>query len=156
MGNPDERVLCFPSSRLDEIGRWEGFCSSFIAPMIFDRKHTPFQFLPRSQVETDPSYKQLIPYVITQYNGPHEDSLILSYTRGKSGGEDRLKKFKSIGIGGHVSESVLSHRERLKSHINETRSLEFSYVKLEAEREINEEILVKSNKNIILELFIGC
>ena len=56
------------------------------------------RFLPRSQVEKDPAYKQLIPYVIMSYNGKY-----LSYVRGKRAGETRLIGNRSIGIGGHIN-----------------------------------------------------
>jgi predicted NUDIX family phosphoesterase len=47
-------------------------------------------------METNPEFKQLIPYVIFHFNG-----LVFSYLR-KSGGEKRLDDLYSIGIGGHV------------------------------------------------------
>lgn len=56
------------------------------------------RFLPRSQIEKDPAYKQLIPYVIMSYNGKY-----LSYVRGKRAGETRLIGNRSIGIGGHIN-----------------------------------------------------
>jgi predicted NUDIX family phosphoesterase len=54
--------------------------------------------MPRSQVETDPSYKQLIPYVIMSCQGKY-----LSYVRGSRAGEKRLVGNRSIGIGGHIN-----------------------------------------------------
>ena len=56
------------------------------------------RFMPRSQAEADPSYKQLIPYVIMTHNGKY-----LSYVRGRRGGESRLVGQRSIGIGGHIN-----------------------------------------------------
>ena len=56
------------------------------------------RFMNRSQVEEDPSYKQLIPYVIMSYDGKY-----LSYVRGKRAGEARLVGNRSIGIGGHIN-----------------------------------------------------
>ena len=55
-------------------------------------------FMDRSQVEKDPGYKQLIPYVIMSYDGKY-----LSYVRGKRAGETRLVGLRSIGIGGHIN-----------------------------------------------------
>jgi predicted NUDIX family phosphoesterase len=55
-------------------------------------------FMPRSKVEKDPSYKQLIPYVIMGYNGKY-----LTYVRGARAGETRLVGNRSIGIGGHIN-----------------------------------------------------
>ncbi|MHC4204078.1 MAG: hypothetical protein ACYSTT_05465 [Planctomycetota bacterium] len=56
------------------------------------------RFMNRSQVEKDPSYKQLIPYVIMCHDGKY-----LSYVRGKRAGEARLVGNRSIGIGGHIN-----------------------------------------------------
>ena len=56
------------------------------------------RFMNRSQVEEDPSYKQLIPYVIMSHDGKY-----LSYVRGKRAGEARLVGNRSIGIGGHIN-----------------------------------------------------
>ena len=56
------------------------------------------RFMNRSQVEEDPSYKQLIPYVIMSH-----DDKYLSYVRGKRAGEARLVGNRSIGIGGHIN-----------------------------------------------------
>jgi predicted NUDIX family phosphoesterase len=58
-----------------------------------------FSFRPRCEVETDPAYKQLIPYLILK----HHDSLF-HYRRGATGTEKRLAALRSIGIGGHISE----------------------------------------------------
>jgi predicted NUDIX family phosphoesterase len=56
------------------------------------------RFMPRAEVEKDPSFKQLIPYVIMSYNGKY-----LTYIRGVRAGESRLVAKRSIGIGGHIN-----------------------------------------------------
>jgi predicted NUDIX family phosphoesterase len=56
------------------------------------------RFMPRAQVEKDPSFKQLIPYVIMSQNGKY-----LTYVRGVRAGETRLVAKRSIGIGGHIN-----------------------------------------------------
>jgi predicted NUDIX family phosphoesterase len=56
-------------------------------------------FLPRPSAEADPSYKQIIPYLVLR----HGDR-VLCYTRGKSGGEARLHAKMSVGIGGHMND----------------------------------------------------
>jgi predicted NUDIX family phosphoesterase len=55
-------------------------------------------FMNRSQVEKNPAYKQLIPYVIMSCGDKY-----LSYVRGKRAGETRLVGNRSIGIGGHIN-----------------------------------------------------
>jgi predicted NUDIX family phosphoesterase len=54
----------------------------------------------RSLAETDPSFKQIIPYAIFTHKGR-----ILSYVRGGKGGEKRLASKRSIGIGGHMNDT---------------------------------------------------
>lgn len=56
------------------------------------------RFMNRTQVENNPDYKQLIPYVIMSHNGKY-----LTYVRGKRAGETRLVGHRSIGIGGHIN-----------------------------------------------------
>jgi predicted NUDIX family phosphoesterase len=147
----DESVLCFESKILDDLqpsGRLSGFTHDLsLIPLIFNRK-TKFSFIPRSQCEQDSSYKQVIPYSIVQYGRTKEDMLIFSYKRGKSGGEDRLKTYRSIGVGGHVADSVLANRSNREKFTGYTESPELEYVKTEALREINEEISHKSNNPI--------
>ncbi len=55
-------------------------------------------FLPRAKAETDPNFKQIIPYVIVT-----DGENILHYVRGKKAGEQRLVAKGSIGIGGHIN-----------------------------------------------------
>jgi predicted NUDIX family phosphoesterase len=96
----DERVLVVPSAELDRVGRFQGFSpdaerylSALLVPALM-------QYLPRSQVEDDPGFKQIIPYVVFRCAGA-----VFCYTRGKSQGEARLHRLRSLGVGGHVSET---------------------------------------------------
>ncbi|GIX03324.1 MAG: phosphoesterase [Planctomycetaceae bacterium] len=93
-----EHVLCIPTALLHEVGYFQGFqpdVERYLA-ILFDSEHTCF--MPRDQVETDPRYKQLIPYCIFK----HSDQ-VFHYRRGGQGGEQRLHAKRSIGIGGHIS-----------------------------------------------------
>jgi predicted NUDIX family phosphoesterase len=60
---------------------------------------------PRTNVETDPSFKQLIPYVII-----HSGGLVFRYTRAKGGTETRLHDLYSIGVGGHIEPQDIGTR----------------------------------------------
>lgn len=53
----------------------------------------------RGDVEEDPSYKQLISYVVVKNNKGET----LLYTRLSGGGEARLHSKSSIGVGGHMN-----------------------------------------------------
>lgn len=61
------------------------------------------EFQPRSVMETDPSYKQIIPYLI--FN--HEDQYFLMQRQGHAS-EQRLKNKYSLGIGGHIRKEDMS------------------------------------------------
>ena len=96
----DERVLCIPTVRLHEAGYFHGFRPAdegFRAALL---DPAAFSFRPRSEVEADPSFKQLIPYVVLAC-GEH----VFHYRRGASGTEARLRALRSVGIGGHISEA---------------------------------------------------
>jgi predicted NUDIX family phosphoesterase len=60
-------------------------------------------FLPRSEVEHDPSYKQVVPYVVVRRGVE-----VLMYRRSPAGGEERLRQQWSIGVGGHVEAQDIS------------------------------------------------
>ena len=99
MSIADENVLVFPRAILEEFGVFQGFSSDVARylPPILDR--TKNSFRPRAQVETNPSYKQIIPYVVIT-----DGANILHYVRGKKAGEQRLVAKGSIGIGGHIND----------------------------------------------------
>jgi predicted NUDIX family phosphoesterase len=93
------RVLVVPGALLDRLGRFQGFSPE--ADRYLDALLGPgtAEFRPRAEVEDDPRYKQLIPYVVFRCRGK-----VLCYTRGTSQGEARLHRLRSLGVGGHVDE----------------------------------------------------
>jgi predicted NUDIX family phosphoesterase len=94
-----QKVLVVPSAEFDRLGRFQGFHP--VADRYLDALLVPelVQFLPRSSVEDDPSFKQIIPYVILA----HGDR-VFCYLRGKSQGEARLHRLRSLGVGGHIED----------------------------------------------------
>lgn len=62
-------------------------------------------------MELDPSFKQLIPYVVFRYVDPAGGVHLFEYTRGKGQGEQRLHSKRSIGIGGHISAADAAHHD---------------------------------------------
>ena len=93
-----EQVLVIERKVFEKIGTFHGlavnidkYLKGIFAPGV------P-RFMPRSQAEKDPSFKQLIPYVIMNCGDK-----FLSYVRGKRAGETRLVGNRSIGIGGHIN-----------------------------------------------------
>jgi predicted NUDIX family phosphoesterase len=99
----EEHILVIPESVVNEIGKLEGFeadVDRFLEPIL---QSDQLSFQPRSEMETDPSYKQLIPYVLLQWTDDQGDTKLFTYTRGGGSGESRLHAKRSVGIGGHIS-----------------------------------------------------
>jgi predicted NUDIX family phosphoesterase len=99
MAVADENVLVFPRSLFEQLGVFQGFNSDVdrYLPTILDKKNNSFQ--PRAQAETNPDFKQIIPYVVIT-----DGKNVLHYVRGKKAGEQRLVAKGSIGIGGHIND----------------------------------------------------
>lgn len=98
-----EHVLVVPTAVFHQIGHFQGFCSDtgrYLAGLL-DPQHTSYR--PRSLMEQDPSFKQLIPYVIFRHRDAAGTVSLFQYTRGKGQGEARLHAKRSVGIGGHIS-----------------------------------------------------
>ena len=94
----EEQVLVVERKVLEQVGTFNGL--AFDVDRYLDKIFAPGvpRFIPRSKAEKDPSYKQLIPYVIMTCDGKY-----LTYVRGKRAGETRLVAKRSIGIGGHIN-----------------------------------------------------
>jgi predicted NUDIX family phosphoesterase len=94
-----ERVLVVPAVRLHEAGVFQGFSADVerYLPHLLDPAHLSYR--PRSAVEIDPSFKQLIPYVVLRCG-----ELVFHYMRGERGTESRLRTLRSVGVGGHISQ----------------------------------------------------
>jgi predicted NUDIX family phosphoesterase len=92
-----EYVLVVPTRCLHEAGIFQGFTSraDYYLPLLVNPSR--LTFLPRDQAESDPNYKQIIPYLILKSGNE-----VFRYTRGKRGTESRLQELLSIGIGGHI------------------------------------------------------
>ena len=99
MAIADENVLVFPRSLFEQLGVFQGFSPDVnrYLPMILDAKNN--HFMPRAKAETNPQFKQVIPYVVIT-----DGKKILHYVRGKKAGEQRLAAKGSIGIGGHIND----------------------------------------------------
>jgi predicted NUDIX family phosphoesterase len=98
-----ERVLVVPTSVFHRIGHFQGFSPD--AARYLDELLSPehVSYRPRAEMEHDPSFKQLIPYVLFQHLDSHGRPHIFQYTRGRGQGEQRLHRKRSVGIGGHIS-----------------------------------------------------
>lgn len=99
MAIANENVLVFPRALFEQLGVFQGFSADVdrYLPAILEAKNN--SFMPRAKAETDPSFKQVIPYVIIT-----DGKNILHYVRGKKAGEQRLVAKGSVGIGGHIND----------------------------------------------------
>ena len=97
-----EHVMVVPTDLFHEAGYFQGFSNETerYLPMLLDPLHTSYR--PRAEMETDPGFKQLIPYCIFRFND-NGITTVFQYTRGKGQGETRLHAKSSVGIGGHIS-----------------------------------------------------
>jgi predicted NUDIX family phosphoesterase len=98
-----EHVLVVRRADVFPDGAWHGFvrdglerCQEVIRTRSF--------FMPRAEVEDDPSYQQIIPYVVFR----HRLHYLLT-RRLKASSEKRLRQQYSMGIGGHINPGDLDH-----------------------------------------------
>jgi len=129
--NQEEQVLVIERKVFERVGMFNGLMfdvDRYLSEIFV--QGVPC-FMNRSQVEKNPGYKQLIPYVIMSYDGKY-----LSYVRGKRAGETRLIGNRSIGIGGHInpvdwtlfsSEPYKTYLEAVDREVAEEVSVETSH-----------------------------
>jgi predicted NUDIX family phosphoesterase len=126
MNPPIENVLVIRRSLFDQLGSFQGL--NFEPQRYLDAflsRGNNF-FLPRSEAEINPAYKQIIPYAVIAFG-----DRVAYYIRGKKAGEQRLVAKGSIGIGGHMNETDES-----------LFALDEEAYRAGVEREVNEEIKI--------------
>ena len=126
MNPPDENILVIRRSLFDELGSFQGlnFEAEKYLKAILSRGNN--FFIPRPEAETNPAYKQIIPYALIAF-----EKTVLHYVRGKKTGEQRLVAKGSIGIGGHMNETDES-----------LFAMDEEAYRAGVEREVNEEIKI--------------
>jgi predicted NUDIX family phosphoesterase len=90
---PSERVLVVPAAACPPP-------DPGVLPLseeLLGRLETAGEYRERGPVETDESYRQLVPYAIVRHHGR-----VLLLQRTDRGGDARLHNLYSIGIGGHI------------------------------------------------------
>ncbi len=92
----DELVLVVPRAAVVAPPGWYGVRAAGVEAVLAAARAVG-RYLPRSTVEHDPGYKQLIPYLVLRDGGRY---FLMRRTR--AGGDARLHDRYSIGIGGHV------------------------------------------------------
>src|SRR6056297_968979 len=95
----DEQVLAIPTRKAMSMGVRPGFNADPATAKLIISATESMAFWPRSDVEQDPSWLQLIPYCLLI----DDASRVFCYRRHKDGGESRLHEKCSVGIGGHIN-----------------------------------------------------
>lgn len=93
----EELVYVVPRATVIEGDGWYGVRTTDVdAFLAIVRRHGRFE--PRPAMETDPGFKQIIPYLVLR-DGPR----YFLMRRTKAGGDVRLHDRWSIGVGGHLN-----------------------------------------------------
>jgi predicted NUDIX family phosphoesterase len=126
MNPPIENVLVIRRTLFNELGSFQGlnFEPEKYLNAILSRESN--FFIPRPEAESNPAYKQIIPYALIVFQ-----NTVLHYVRGKKAGEQRLIAKGSIGIGGHMNETDES-----------LFAIDEQAYRAGVEREVNEEIKI--------------
>jgi predicted NUDIX family phosphoesterase len=129
-----ERVLVVPTEIFHRLGHFQGFSTDADRYLeeLLSPEHTSYR--PRSEMEEDPSFKQLIPYVIFRHEDASGGQAVFQYTRGKGQGEGRLHSKCSVGIGGHISSEdadtggqIHPYQEGMQRELDEEVSIDTEY-----------------------------
>jgi len=98
MAQKDELVLAVRTDELFARGGFQGLQpgGAEYLQFIFDPRNS--RYISRSSAETDPSWKQIIPYVVLACEGK-----LFLYRRGRRSTEARLVDLHSLGLGGHIN-----------------------------------------------------
>jgi predicted NUDIX family phosphoesterase len=95
-----EQVLVLPRADVPGGCDFRGLRSADAADLdvLADAVRRQGRYLPRPAAEDDPTYKQLIPYVVVR-DGPR----VFYMERTRAGGDPRLHLKGSVGVGGHLN-----------------------------------------------------
>ena len=129
----EEQVLVVPTSEFHAIGHFQGFSTEVekYLPAILESKNLSYR--PRGEMEQDPSFKQLIPYVLFRYVDSSGTPRLFQYKRGGGQGEKRLHAKRSVGIGGHIST------------LDASAGTAHDVYREGMQRELNEEVVIEAN-----------
>ncbi|MBF0715521.1 NUDIX domain-containing protein [Gemelliphila palaticanis] len=141
MSKWDEQILVVNRKEIfsDEKNAFYGFISledSRVEEIV--KTFEKYEVKRRGDMEEDPSYKQLIGYVLVKDKNTKE---VLVYKRLVGGGESRLHGKASVGIGGHMNDVENTPIEEI--------------VKINAAREIEEEIGISFDEALNSLNFVG-
>lgn len=143
MNKMDEIIVVSPRKILfgenDELS-FQGLITQNLTPILNNMGDSVIH-MRRGDAESNPDYKQPIPYAILtrKINGNAE---VFLYKRLSGGGEARLHNKLSIGVGGHMNDLFTSF------------TLPYVVTK-EVSRELNEELIIKVKDTTIVSSIYG-
>lgn len=127
----DEKILCIKEETLFKYGKWNGLMTS--TPLKYlNLLRENGEFRVRKELENDPSYKQIIAQVILRY----KDKYFLH--RQVKRNEERLNSLCPLPLGGHIEQVDSNSDDILETAL---------------ERELHEEVDLKSN--IVKKSYLG-
>lgn len=132
-----------PTPLFHELGYFQGFSREIDRywPQLVTGDHVEYRA--RGEMEEDPSFKQLIPYVLFRWTDAAGTVHLFEYQRGSGQGERRLHAKRSVGIGGHISSDdanvVVSLRET--NHLAER---DDHIYREGMRRELEEEVIIET------------
>ena len=94
---PPELVYVVPRVAIMGSGGWHGLRTTDLTASV-EAIERAGRFEPRDEMEQDPSFKQVIPYLVLR-DGPR----YFLMRRTRAGGDERLHDRWSIGVGGHLN-----------------------------------------------------
>lgn len=93
----DEKVLVVPRGLIFKDGAWQGIKTSNLNYYL-DLIKNNYQFKRRGDVESDPSFQQIISYILFSFG---KKFFLYKYIQGA--GEKRLINSYQLGVGGHIN-----------------------------------------------------
>lgn len=122
-----EKVLVVARNEIFNGATWHGISNDNLPKRlkIISTKH---KFLPRGEVEQDPRWQQIIPYIVFENNG----RIFLMRRRGNHT-DKRLANMYSIGVGGHINKSDIKESKSKGVRDN----LIMDWARREFEEEVN-------------------
>lgn len=130
----EEQILVVPTSKFHMLGHFQGFSGDLDRYLPALLEGDDLSYRPRGDMEEDPSFKQLIPYVVFQFTDDEGVKQVFQYARGGGGGEKRLHAKRSVGVGGHISSDDAAagsvgdvYREGMRRELEEEIAINTAY-----------------------------
>jgi predicted NUDIX family phosphoesterase len=140
----EEQILVVPTSVFRDLGYFQGFSADVdcYLPRLLAGDHVEYR--PRGEMEEDPSFKQLIPYMLFRWTDDARTVHLFEYQRGSGQGERRLHAKRSIGIGGHIStlDANVAISLREMNHLAERD--DYTVYREGMRRELEEEVAIET------------